>query len=143
MAVTQRDKKLALELQSLRKKHRITQKVLFNRLGLSTQQSYSDLENGKKHFTDDIILNICSTFKISVLQFINQFESPNIGFLMSEDDFSIIEACDLETKFTLYKKLFLESKMEIIENKLHQFNVKFNFDPKSVIPVKHKIYVMV
>ncbi|MBS1651128.1 MAG: helix-turn-helix transcriptional regulator, partial [Bacteroidetes bacterium] len=47
-------------------------------LGLSSQQEYSKLENGKINFTDDIIFRICKAFSISPEEFMNGNLSTHI-----------------------------------------------------------------
>lgn len=143
MAVTDLDKHCAAELKLLRKKHHIKQHVMFDCLGLTSQQQYSDLENGKKHFTNELVTKICSIFHISILQFISNEASPsNMSLILNSEDYSLIEnAADNEAKLIIYKKLFLESKIEIIEGKLKALNM--HTDPKTLSPSKHKIHVMI
>jgi transcriptional regulator with XRE-family HTH domain len=116
MKVTSLDKHCADELKTLRKNHKIKQSVMAEYLDLTTQQFYSDLENGKKHFTNDIILKICSVFHISFLQFVNdKTSSSNLSVIMSKEDYKAMEdATDNETKTLIYKKLFLETKIHVI-----------------------------
>jgi transcriptional regulator with XRE-family HTH domain len=143
MKVTSLDKHCADELKTLRKNHKIKQSVMAEYLDLTTQQFYSDLENGKKHFTNDIILKICSVFHISFLQFVNdKTSSSNLSVIMSKEDYKAMEdATDNETKTLIYKKLFLETKIENIENKLKALQKNDSF--KTNIATKHKIHVII
>jgi len=143
MKATSLDKHCAAELKRLRKNHKIKQNAMFEYLGLATQQLYSDLENGKKHFTDEIILKICSMFHISILQFINnRTSSTNLSVIMSNEDYRDVQnATDGETKSLIYKKLFLETKIENIENKLKA--LQKNDYTKIDITFKHKIHVII
>ena len=143
MKVTSLDKHCAAELKTLRKTHKIKQSAMANYLGLATQQFYSDLENGKKHFEDDVILKICSVFHISILQFVNdKTSSSNLSVIMSEADYNAMQnATDNETKTLIYKKLFLEMKIENIENKLKA--LQKNDIKKVGASSKHQVHVMI
>ena len=143
MKVTSLDIHCASELKMLRKTHKMKQSVMAEYLGLSTQQLYSDLENGKKHFTDDIILRICSVFHISILQFVNdKTRSSNLTIIMGEEDYNAMQnATNNETKTLIYKKLFLETKIENIENRLKALQT--HTDNKTGVTSKHKIHVMI
>ena len=142
MKVSEIDKQCAKELKLLRKKHNLGQKVLFENLGLATQQQYSDLENGKKHFTQELILKICALFHVSILQFVNdQSKSSNLSFILNREDYQILEnSMDNETKLLVYKKLFLELKIENVENRLKSLHNEV--DNKTIAPTKHKIHVL-
>lgn len=111
MALTELDKMCAIELKSLRKNNKLSQDKMFEHLGLESQQQYSDLENGKKHFTDSIILKICNLFNISILNFINVNEpESNLSLFLNDEDYNIIEnSDDNEIKIALYRKLLIES----------------------------------
>jgi transcriptional regulator with XRE-family HTH domain len=69
--ITQNDVKYAERLRGLRLDNRIKQENAFLLLGLKRQQDYSLLENGKKNFTDELILKICEVFKVSPQDFVN------------------------------------------------------------------------
>ncbi len=143
MKVTSLDKHCAAELKALRKSHKIKQTAMAEYLGLTTQQFYSDLENGKKHFTNDVILKICSMFHISFLQFVNdKTSSTNLSIIMSEEDYKVMQnTTDSETKTLIYKKLFLETKIENIENRLKA--LQNNSNKVGVTSPKHKIHVII
>jgi transcriptional regulator with XRE-family HTH domain len=129
MALSELDKMCAIELKSLRKKNKLSQDKMFEDLGLESQQQYSDLENGKKHFTDSIILKICNLFNISLLNFINVNEpDSNLSLFLNDDDYDIIENSeDNEIKIALYRKLLIESKIENTELKLMLLHKDFDF----------------
>jgi transcriptional regulator with XRE-family HTH domain len=129
MALSELDKMCAIELKSLRKNNKLSQDKMFEDLGLESQQQYSDLENGKKHFTDSIILKICNLFNISLLNFINVNEpDSNLSLFLNDDDYDIIEnSDDNEIKIALYRKLLIESKIENTELKLMLLHKDFDF----------------
>jgi transcriptional regulator with XRE-family HTH domain len=62
---------LARKLRYLRRKNELKQPELAEALGYK-QQTISDLENGKHHFTDEIIDKIANYFKITA----EEFEMP-------------------------------------------------------------------
>ena len=72
------NKNYACSLEKLRKKHKVIQNALAGKLGLETQQQNSDLEKGKKHFTDEIIIHICDYFQISILDFVHHSLLQNL-----------------------------------------------------------------
>lgn len=129
MAITKLEKLHSIKLKSLRKSHKISQNKMAEHLGLDSQQQYSDLENGKKRFTDDIILKICNLFTISILQFINnKANSTNLTLFLNKANYDVIENSeDSEIKITLYKKLLIELKMENTELKLKLLHKEFEF----------------
>jgi transcriptional regulator with XRE-family HTH domain len=143
MKVTSLDKHCAAELKALRKSHKIKQTAIADYLGLPSQQFYSDLENGKKHFTNDVILKICTLFHISFLQFVNdKTTSSNLSIIMSDEDYKLMQsATDSEIKTLIYKKLFLETKIENIENRLKA--LQNNSNKGGVTSPKHKIHVII
>ncbi|HOZ86448.1 MAG TPA: helix-turn-helix transcriptional regulator [Bacteroidia bacterium] len=142
MAVTESDKQYGAALKELRKKHKLIQYTMAAQLGLESQQQYSYLEKGKKHFTDEIIIRICSFFRISILDFVKQVKHENrVHFLSEKDQREIMEAKTAELKLTLYKKLFLESKIENIEASLRNFQTESQL--QSNAPGKHKIHVLI
>lgn len=77
------DIKYAQRLRGLRLINNIKQESIYKMIGLSSQQEYSKLENGKLNFTDDIILKISETFNVSPEEFVNSnhltsiIHSPN------------------------------------------------------------------
>lgn len=143
MKISEIDKRCAKELKLLRKKHNLGQKELFENLGLATQQQYSDLENGKKHFTQDLILKICALFHVSILQFVNdQSKSFNLSVILNKEDYQILEnSMDSETKLLVYKKLFLELKIENIENRLKSLHKEVG--NRTTASAKQQIHVLI
>lgn len=129
MVITELDKLYAIKLKTLRKSNKLSQEKVFKSLGLDSQQWYSHLENGKKHFTNSIVLSICELFNISILEFINNDESgSNLSLFLSEEDYNIIENSDDNViKITLYRKLLIESKIENTELKLKLLHKDFGF----------------
>ncbi len=70
MAITELDKHYANKLKELRKNCNIKQFTMLDYLGFESQQQYSDLENGKKHFAFELIFKICKYFNISFFRLI-------------------------------------------------------------------------
>jgi transcriptional regulator with XRE-family HTH domain len=68
----------AKKLRYLRKSSDLKQTEISNFLNVS-QQAYSDLENGKTYFTDEIIEKLSHYFKITPADFENPMEAINIG----------------------------------------------------------------
>jgi transcriptional regulator with XRE-family HTH domain len=137
------DKLYGKELKRLRQSHKMKQPNLVEPLGLNSQQQISDLENGKKHFNDEIILRICRLFEISILQFLNKpVQKSELSLMAGTDDYKEIEnAKDNETKLILYKRLYLKTKIENIEMKLKEMNPKKG--KKKLDPSKHKVHVII
>lgn len=133
----------AFKLKQLRKKYKLTQSILSEHLGLKGQQQYSDLETGDKQFSDEIILKICDLFHISVLDFTNIHESEKKAnlFLSSEEKKTIEQTSDPEIKILIYKKLFLETKIENIEMKLSLLQSKS--DKLHIVPSKYRVHVII
>lgn len=61
----------AQRLKALRIKKGLHQKEATNLLGFNTQQQYSELEQGHKQFTDDLIQLICEKFEIKKEEFVS------------------------------------------------------------------------
>lgn len=137
------DEVYGAELRRLRQLHKMKQPNLMEPLGLNSQQQISDLENGKKHFNDVLVLKICKLFDISVLQFLNKpVEKSKLNVMTGTDEYKEIEmAEDNETKLILYKRLYLKTKIENIELKLKEIQPKkgkVNHDP-----TRHKVHVII
>ncbi len=69
---------LARKLRYLRRQNDLKQPELADALGYK-QQTISDLENGKHHFTDEIIDKIASYFKITSAEFEMPIEQVQIN----------------------------------------------------------------
>lgn len=137
------DEVYGAELRRLRQLHKMKQPNLMEPLGLNSQQQISDLENGKKHFNDELVLKICKLFDISVLQFLNKpVEKSKLNVMTGTDEYKEIEmADDNETKLILYKRLYLKTKIENIELKLKEIQPK-----KEKVhhdPTRHKVHVII
>jgi transcriptional regulator with XRE-family HTH domain len=141
MAITNLDIRYANELKVQRKKYKFSQNKMVEYLELGTQQQYSDLENGKKHFTDSIVLKICNIFNISILQFINNCENDStLSYFLNKKNYDILEnSDDNEIKITLYRKLLIEAKIETTELKLKLLHKDFNFKALA----KNKTHVII
>jgi transcriptional regulator with XRE-family HTH domain len=118
--VNQRDKFYARQLKKLRKKHKIKQLALYPLLNLNSQQQYSDLEQGKKHFTEDLTLKICTVFKIPVLDFITDKKNEESSDLLTydRDINNLFKTANDKLKILLLKRLLIESKLESLDLKL-------------------------
>ncbi len=68
----------AHKLRHLRFSKHYKQEAVAQMLGLKSQQEYSNLENGKVNFTDEIIANICNTFEITEEEFARPMETIHI-----------------------------------------------------------------
>ncbi|PBQ33239.1 hypothetical protein CNR22_16145 [Sphingobacteriaceae bacterium] len=140
--LSKRDKIYAARLKQLRETNKIKQFTLACSLNLSSQQQYSDLENGKKHFSDQIILRICEVFQLGVTDFINTDEQilnfSSMRLNSSEKKLSLQE--EQELKLWQYKKMLLESKLENIA-----LQMKLLSPQKCVsefVPGKTKVHVL-
>lgn len=140
--IDKRDIHYANLLKTLRQKHQIKQSVLYLQLNLSSQQQYSDLENGKKHFTDEVVLRICEVFNVPLLDFIHgQNEFERFRLFRHDSDFkALLEAKDSEHKLLLYKKMFIETKLENVYLKLNAL-IPHRSDLSS-LPSKHRVSVI-
>ena len=67
--LTEADYIYAQKLKKLRKRSGKIQYACYRELGLKNQQDLSILENGGKHFTQEIKLKICEFFGISFSEF--------------------------------------------------------------------------
>jgi transcriptional regulator with XRE-family HTH domain len=107
----------AKKLRALRKSRFIKQAVMTEILGLKSQQQYSDLESGKKQFTGELVIKICNFFSVSLLGFIKiNAVDRSLNGLVGKDEMAILESDgNSELKLLVYKKLFLETKLENIE----------------------------
>lgn len=137
------DKQYGKKLKQLRKKFNLQQSVLAEYLGLRNQQQYSDLERGVRHFTDDLILNICNYFHVSVMEFVeNKDNSSKTNLIINPEDKKRLETSQqFEMKILIYKKLFLETKLENTLMKLR--SLQKEPDKLSFHPSKHKVFVII
>jgi transcriptional regulator with XRE-family HTH domain len=69
---------LSKKLRFLRKSNDIKQAIIASEIGIS-QQEYSDLENGKKNFTDETIEKLAAYFKITPAEFERPIETVYIS----------------------------------------------------------------
>jgi transcriptional regulator with XRE-family HTH domain len=90
----------AHKLRHLRFSKHYKQEAVAKMLGLKSQQEYSNLENGKVNFTDEIIANICRSFEITEEEFarptesIHVSDSPNSNISSSNNTFNDIKLID-------------------------------------------------
>jgi len=112
------------QLRTLRKSKKLKQFALIEALSLESQQQLSDLENGKRHFSDQLIKKICLFFKVSTNYFSfveKKFDYPYVH--LTKEYASFLESDKLEDQLQIYKRLFLMSALENIE-----LILKFNFN---------------
>jgi transcriptional regulator with XRE-family HTH domain len=136
--------KYGATLRKLRKQFQIKQTNLLEPLNLKTQQQISDLENGKKIFSEDLILRICDLFHISLLEFLNTSgqNAPITTTYVPTDDLED-QLClnDSELLSAHYKKLYIGSKLENIEMKIKEAGgISGDLLLK---PTKNKIFVII
>ena len=108
----------AEKLRCLRSDKNEKQEATAMALGIS-QRDYSDLENGRVHFTDDMIRRICATFKIPVAGFKKIDHTPSLDiFLRCLTDEGIIDTgkdknvTERELEILMYKKTIKELQYE-------------------------------
>jgi transcriptional regulator with XRE-family HTH domain len=76
--ITVNDPKYAQRLRGLRLNKGLKQELVAKTIGISSQQEYSKLENGKIHFSDELIVKVCTAFNISPDEFINAGQGGSI-----------------------------------------------------------------
>ena len=137
------DKALGLKLKQLCKDYCLTQATLAKFLCLKNQQVASELLNGNKHFTDEMIIAICDFFKISVLEFIGSSFNGlfSESFTNTDEHRILMQTNDPELKMLIYKKWLLQSQLTIEESKLKLRKSKNA--GLSLLPSKHHIYVII
>lgn len=143
MSTSLSDNDLGIKLKQLCKDYRLTQATLAKSLGLKNQQLASDLMNGNKHFTSEIILKICKLFEVSILQFIGSSNHRSFpeNFVNDAEHQILINTNDPELKLLIYKKWFIEAQIIIAENKLNL--IRRNGNNLNLLPSKHHIYVLI
>ncbi len=142
MAISSKDQQYAGTLKMLRKKHGLIQLAAAEALGLESQQQYSDLEKGKKHFSEDLIIRICSFFRISILDFTGLSQQKTTTHYLSEQEArEIAEAPNNEIRVAIYKKLLLEARIQNIEHKLATFQKNLSYP--DVGSGKYRIHVLI
>ncbi len=99
--ITPTDIKYAQKLRSLRIGLQVKQEEAAKLIGISSQQEYSKLENGKIHFEDELLSKISSAFNISVDDFINPNSNTTINSFNHSPYNSIIN--DKDFVFELLK----------------------------------------
>ena len=143
MSFKKLNKHYGKKLKQLRKNHKLTQAALADYLNLHDQQECSDLERCLKDFSEDLILNICHYFHISVLEFVDdQSQKNKTALLLNKEEKESLESCkNPEIKLLIYKKLFLESKMENTDLKINALQKEP--DKLTVVPSKYRIHVII
>lgn len=106
----------AEKLRRLRAAKNDKQEAVAMELGI-TQRDYSDLENGRSHFTDGLIAKICLTFKVQEAAFRRVELTPALSsFLEVLTEYGLVDAGrervakDLE--ILIYKKTIKELQYE-------------------------------
>lgn len=136
----------AKKLRSLRLQNDYQQKALAELIGLKSQQDYSKLENGKKHFTEKIISKICEVFNVDVEVFKNtnaELKEPLAVKMNRETETKLIKALEDEITSTkimaLYRtKNHLEQELKIINELIaEKLSKKYMFHDTE----KGKVYL--
>lgn len=106
----------AEKLRRLRAERHDKQEAIAMDLGIS-QRDYSDLENGRVHFTEDMIRKICLTFRVTPASFRKIENSPALSsFITALSEQGLVDdgrekvAKDLE--ILMYKKTIKELQYE-------------------------------
>ena len=143
MAITEQDKYYANKLKELRESRNIKQFAMFEHLGLDNQQRYSDLENGKKHFTFELIFKICKFFNISTLEFRgNLLETNNLKEFPLLDELAKINAVeDAHVREVMCRKLLLEAEIKAVDAKLKSMHNEYV--PSKITPNRNSVYVII
>jgi transcriptional regulator with XRE-family HTH domain len=143
MIVNELDMRYAKKLKALRKSRGLKQFAIFGSLGLENQPQYSDLENGKKHFTDKLILNVCKYFRISVMEFvgdcIHSARLCNSSLLEDLDKIDSIKSA--EVRLAMYKMYLLEAEIKIVETKLRSMHNEYR--PMEFVSPRNSVYVII
>ncbi len=129
--ITETDLKLAERLRGIRLSKDIKQEFAFTMIGLTSQQEYSKLENGKIHFDDDLIKKVCKGFNISPEDFLGGANktyitnSPNSNSLNYSTN-STLNDISLINKLISSKEETIASLREIITIKDELINALKN-----------------
>lgn len=143
MAITEQDKHYANKLRELRESRNIKQFAMFEHLGLDNQQRYSDLENGKKHFTFELIFKICKYFDLSIIEFRGDLlQTNNLKEFPLLDELAKINAVkNAHVREIMYKKLLLEAEIKAVDAKLKSMHNEYV--PSKITPNKNSVYVII
>ncbi|MES2678236.1 MAG: helix-turn-helix transcriptional regulator [Bacteroidota bacterium] len=138
----------AEKLRNLRNDKNEKQEATAIALGIS-QRDYSDLENGRVHFTEEMIRKIGNAFKIPVSAFKKIEHTPSLtGFLKTLADEGIIENgkekinAERELEILMYKKTIKELQYEK-SKLLWELNKSRAFTEKIRHPDAGNIYVII
>lgn len=143
MAITELDKHYANKLKELRKNCNIKQFTMLDYLGFESQQQYSDLENGKKHFTFELIFKICKYFNISIVEFRGDLlQTNNLKEFPLLDELAKINAVkNAHVREIMYKKLLLEAEIKAVDAKLKSMHNEYV--PSKITPNRNSVYVII
>ena len=133
-----------IKLRQLRALNNFTQKECIDALKLKRQQDLSDLENGKKQFTNALISDICKHFKITYSGF------TNLQVVTSNEKQSVFDLGsmahenteDLHLQINILRKQLLLKELELLQIEQRVIkggSYKFNATNEKEIPV----YVMI
>lgn len=131
------DKLYAKKLRTLRLKKDFKQSTVAELLGLKSQQDYSKLEHGQKHFTNQLITDICRIFDFDRDEFTTEINDHKISkpdttnnHLTELEQLKTIlalksEITDFEKLTKLvYNKLLIEKEIELIKLKINGITSK-------------------
>ena|SRR6185436_20681913 len=135
------------KLRSMRLQKDYQQKKLAELIGLKSQQDYSKLENGRKHFNKKIIADICKVFEIPEEEFKVFGHEPELAQQQTqkhrETELKLIKALEDEIIsnkiFELYKtKNRLEQELKILDELIQEkMSKKYLFFDRD----KEKVYL--
>lgn len=115
------------KLRKLRLEMDYPQKLMAEKLGLKTQQIYSKLERGEKHFSDQIVYSVCHLFNMTYSEFTGEIAPVS----QRKDELEYMktilqlkkEIIDYQNIIkTLYHKLLLEKEIELIKVQLNSIS---------------------
>ncbi|MCU0359321.1 MAG: helix-turn-helix domain-containing protein [Bacteroidia bacterium] len=106
-----------IKLRKLRAMHNFTQKECINALKLKRQQDLSDLENGRKHFTQELIIVICRFFDVALNDFTNLHNLEYFAAFDSTNQLDIAAKEDLQFQIQLYRKHLLIKELALLQAK--------------------------
>jgi transcriptional regulator with XRE-family HTH domain len=102
----------AHKLRHLRFSKNYKQDAMAKLLGLKSQQEYSNLENGKVNFTDEVITNICKAFEISEEEFVRPLETIHI----TDSPNTSTNSSNININDSQFVEALVKSKEETIES---------------------------
>jgi transcriptional regulator with XRE-family HTH domain len=106
-----------IKLRKLRELYNFTQKECIEALKLKRQQDLSDLEKGRKHFTQELIISICRFFNVSLIDFSNLHNLEYFSAFETNNQLDIAAKEDLQFQIQLYRKHLLIKELALLQAK--------------------------